>query len=203
MNENSLRKFHLGLKPALMHKYLEYANYAATGHLDPLAQGEQTVQVELFSFMKQLVHKIGLTCWVSPHALQPEYFEPLVKAYEQLDPEDGFQDLRSLVGSILSGHSNEKRALDTMERVLRDIWLNQAGACLFLKATLLCVCVCVCVSICLPACLPACLPDCVPQTRAFSCNLGHLLVALVGLASLAAVTMHTLLAMWLVWCHRR
>ncbi|EGD74146.1 hypothetical protein PTSG_06155 [Salpingoeca rosetta] len=122
LSENDLRKFHHGLKPKLMSKYVTYANVAVQQRLRELgAEG----RFELFQYLKKVVHTIGMTCWVGPKALEPPYFERLIRAYEALDPEDGFQDLSRLFSTLALRRTREKRALNDMEAVLKAIWLDQ------------------------------------------------------------------------------
>ena len=84
------------MKPRLIEIYLaEIESFVESTVLDMPQQGE----VEIFGFMKRLVHKIGFLCWVSRDALDPKYFSRLVDAFEVLDPESRFV-LSSLTGLL-------------------------------------------------------------------------------------------------------
>eukprot|EP00045_Choanoeca_perplexa_P011188 m.117273 g.117273 ORF g.117273 m.117273 type:complete len:529 (+) comp15542_c0_seq3:1429-3015(+) len=129
--DNSLMKFHKGLKPALLPFYLTYAKESVSKALADLPN-EQHV-VDLFPYIKNLVHRIGMACWVTPAAATDPYFGQLVTAYEDLDPESGFQDLSKFVFTMLSGKMYEKAAITTMTKVLKQLW--QAEAHLFTESS--------------------------------------------------------------------
>lgn len=64
-----MRKFHRGLKARMLPFYVRYALNALDEGLEQLPQtSEQT----LFPFIKSMVHRVGMACWVGPIALKPK-----------------------------------------------------------------------------------------------------------------------------------
>lgn len=123
--EGDLRKFHAGLRRPLLTKYYEYTAAAATALLATLPQSGQ---LELFSHMKELMHRVGFACWVGPEALTQHNFTRLVAAFEELDPESSFKDLGSLFTTIATGKRHERAAMATLTDVLTEIWDARARA---------------------------------------------------------------------------
>jgi hypothetical protein len=68
------------------------------------------------------VHRIGFLCWVAPQALEPQYYDRLVQAFEQLDPERSFQNLASLATTLATNKRGERQAIANIDTVLREIW---------------------------------------------------------------------------------
>ena len=118
-SDSTVSMFHRGLKKQLLEGYLEHMNDATVETLRCL---HKKGRFEVFSFMKQLIHKIGFLCWVGREAAQPENLEKFVVNFEKLDPEQGFKDLGALLWTILTNKWVEKKALDNIERVLQNIW---------------------------------------------------------------------------------
>jgi len=83
---------------------------------------------DLFAHMKKLVHKIGFLCWIGPRALNPKYMTRLVLLFAELDPEESFKSLRSVVGTVLTNKYKEKRALDELTELIREIWIEEENA---------------------------------------------------------------------------
>lgn len=68
--EDSLVKFHRGLKPRLLPFYVRYALDAVNLGLQDMApQGSFSI----FPTVKMLVHRVGLACWIGPVANQQRY----------------------------------------------------------------------------------------------------------------------------------
>ncbi len=68
------------------------------------------------------MHRIGFLCWVAPQALEPQYYDRLVQAFEQLDPERSFQNLASLATTLATNKRGERQAIANIDTVLREIW---------------------------------------------------------------------------------
>ena len=129
LTRGSMAMFHRGLKKQLLEGYLEHLNAATVEALHSLdTQGT----FEIFSFTKQLIHKIGFLCWVGQEAADPENLEQFIRNFEKLDPEQGFKNLAALLWTILSNKWGEKRALTNIEQVTRRIWneRQQKGQCI-------------------------------------------------------------------------
>lgn len=103
-----------------MATYIEHAQLAAQQWTDDLLCGEGSF--DIFPTMKALVHNIGFRCWVGPEATRKNYMPRLIAAYEELDPEAGFQDLTRLTATLALGKLKEKAALDELESILTEIW---------------------------------------------------------------------------------
>lgn len=119
LTSGSMSMFHRGLKKQLLEGYLEHMNDATVETLQSLTTEGK---FEIFSFMKQLIHKIGFLCWVGREAAQSENLERFIGNFEKLDPEQGFQDLAALSWTIVTNKWGEKKALDDIERVIQNIW---------------------------------------------------------------------------------
>eukprot|EP00118_Oscarella_pearsei_P010338 m.63062 g.63062 ORF g.63062 m.63062 type:complete len:469 (+) comp35137_c0_seq1:203-1609(+) len=122
VTSGSMTMFHRGLRKPLLEKYLQHINSATVEKLSGL---DQSGYFEIFTFMKQLVHKIGFICWVGKEAAQPKYLERFIADFERLDPENGFQDLASLTWTILTRKRGEYQAIEDMKNVLKEIWLER------------------------------------------------------------------------------
>ena len=119
----SMTMFHRGFRKRLFDGYLFHINNAIANKLSELDSTKGTF--EIFSFMKELVHRIGFLCWVGQEAARVDYLRRFVADFEELDPEKGFQNLASLSWTLLSRKRNEYRALKDMEDVLKEIWLER------------------------------------------------------------------------------
>jgi cytochrome P450 len=122
LTDGSMAMFHRGLKKQLLEGYLEHVNAAAVETLRSLGTRGQ---FEIFSFMKQLIHKVGFLCWVGQEVADPENLEQFVRNFEKLDPEQGFKNLAALLWTLLSNKWAEKRALNNIEQVIRRIWTER------------------------------------------------------------------------------
>jgi cytochrome P450 len=126
--DGSMKKFHSGLRHSLLFTYLtNIAESVETvigsgGILGPEPEGE----LEIFSFCKQIVHRIGFSCWIGAECCSPQYLPELINCYEACDPEQGFQSLPTLATTILTNKAKEKHAIQRMANLLREIWQNRA-----------------------------------------------------------------------------
>ena len=122
---SSMVKFHKGLRRGMLQGYLRNVHQVIDATMTDLGPSGE---FELFAHMKTLVHKIGFLCWVGPRALAPRYMRRLVAAFTQLDPEESFKSLFSVVGTIVTLKYRERRALDDLESVLKEIWEEEKTA---------------------------------------------------------------------------
>lgn len=83
-----MKKFHAGLKNHLLAGHLQSASTIVQQTLTSMGD---TGTFEVFHHMKQLVHRLGLLCWVGPGALHGDTLQQLIDAFEVLDPETSFK----------------------------------------------------------------------------------------------------------------
>ena len=76
---------------------------------------------EIFSFLKNIVHKVGFNYWIGEETNRPEIFEGLVSNFNCIDPEQGFKDMSSLFGSILNKRKKEREALHNWVKIIEKI----------------------------------------------------------------------------------
>lgn len=97
---------------------------------DSLAGLGDTGEIEIFSHMKQLVHRVGFRCWAGREAAAPEHLARLVGLFEQLDPEEAFVHPRRIFVTLATRKAPERRALAELREILARIWREreQRGA---------------------------------------------------------------------------
>lgn len=112
----------------MFHRLFGRANMSAyLGHLreavhEELAELGPSGEIELFTAMKRVVHRLAFRCWAGREAASPRYFRRLVGLFEALDPEEAFvRPARTLV-TVLTKKAPERRALREVERILTEIW---------------------------------------------------------------------------------
>jgi cytochrome P450 len=91
-------------------------DYAALG-----PEGE----LEIFSHMKKLVHRVGFRCWAGREAASGAYLTRLIALFEKLDPEEAFVHPARTFFTVVTRKAPERRALREVERILRDIWFER------------------------------------------------------------------------------
>ena len=63
-----------------------------------------------------------MRCWVGAEVAKSAYIPELIAAFEALDPESAFQDLRSLFKTWATGKRGEIAAIRKIETILKAIW---------------------------------------------------------------------------------
>ncbi len=106
---------------------------AYLGHLRSAMQEELTElgpsgELEIFSRMKRLVHRLAFRCWAGREAASPRYFSRLVRLFEALDPEEAFVRPGRTLITVLTKKVPERRALAEVESVLDEIWRERRRA---------------------------------------------------------------------------
>ena len=114
------------MKPSLMQNYARAAaeccrsSLSAALHSSSSSSPPSTpISIDVFLFMKRLVHLIGFRCWIGEAA--GPYLDRLIVAFDALDPERTFVDLASLLRTVLTRRSAEYAALDAFEEIVRSI----------------------------------------------------------------------------------
>ncbi|NUP05452.1 MAG: cytochrome P450 [Polyangiaceae bacterium] len=79
-------------------------------------------ELEIFSHMKKIVHRMGFRCWAGREAVTPRYLARLVTLFEQLDPEEAFVHPAKTFLTVLTRKAPERRALAKVRAILDDIW---------------------------------------------------------------------------------
>lgn len=123
--DGTMKKFHAGLKKSLLFTYANYMNEAVNSVLANTELIQNEGKFEIFSLMKQIVHRIGFSCWIGSECCEPQYLNQLIECFEQCDPEKGFTSLPTLAWTLLSNQSTEKAAIKRMGEILKSIWLNR------------------------------------------------------------------------------
>ena len=79
-------------------------------------------ELEIFTHMKMLVHKVAFRCWAGREAASPPHLHELVHLFEKLDPEEAFVHPSRIFITLLTRRAFERRALREVQRVLTHIW---------------------------------------------------------------------------------
>ena len=79
-------------------------------------------ELEVFSRMRTLVHRIGFRCWAGPEATAEPYFSQLVRCFDRIDPEDVFLHPGRTSLAVLTRKAPERRALRQAADLLGEIW---------------------------------------------------------------------------------
>ena len=85
-------------------------------------------EFEIFERAKLLVHRVGFRCWIGREAATPRYLPRLRAAFDQIDPEAAFVRPHTILWTVLTRKSLERRALAEVEAVLREIWTARQRA---------------------------------------------------------------------------
>jgi cytochrome P450 len=92
---------------------------------DDIARLGAVGELEIFSHMKMLVHRVAFRCWAGREAASARYLPELVRLFERLDPEEAFVHPARAFVTLLTKKSIERRALAAVERILGDIFTER------------------------------------------------------------------------------
>ena len=89
---------------------------------DELAQLGAEGELEIFTHMKRLVHRVGFRCWAGREAASPAHLPRLIELFEQLDPEEAFVHPARIFVTLATRKAPERRALAQVREILSGIW---------------------------------------------------------------------------------
>jgi cytochrome P450 len=98
---------------------------------DELAQLGDAGELEIFSAIKRLVHRVGFRCWAGREAAAPERLPRLIELFEALDPEEAFVHPARIFVTLATRKAPERRALAQVREILSGIWRERErnGTC--------------------------------------------------------------------------
>lgn len=106
-------------------RYLDHMRTAVRAFVAELpARGE----LEIFSSMKGLVHRLAFVSWLGPEALAPGRLTDLIVAYEALDPEEAFVHPARMLLTVLTRKVPERRALGRAAALIGEIAAERRAA---------------------------------------------------------------------------
>lgn len=79
-------------------------------------------ELEIFSHMKKLVHRVGFRCWAGREAASGAHLPRLIELFEKLDPEEAFVHPSRIFATLATRRSGERRALAQVQEILTGIW---------------------------------------------------------------------------------
>jgi cytochrome P450 len=79
-------------------------------------------ELEIFSQMKQLVHRVGFRCWAGREAASSARLPRLIELFEKLDPEEAFVRPARIFVTLATRKAGERRALAQVQEILTGIW---------------------------------------------------------------------------------
>ena len=79
-------------------------------------------ELEIFSHMKRLVHRVGFRCWAGREAASPAHLPRLIELFEKLDPEEAFVHPARIFVTLATRRAGERRALAQVQEILTGIW---------------------------------------------------------------------------------
>lgn len=77
--------------------------------------------VDIFKWTKVVAHKAGFRSWIGDEAVAPGVFEELVSHFDNIDPEQGFTSMGSLLTTVLTRRSKERASLYRIRDILARI----------------------------------------------------------------------------------
>lgn len=99
-----------------------YDDYIADAVREELSTLGATGELEVFTRMRTLVHRIGFRCWAGPEATAEPYFSALVRCFDRIDPEDVFLRPGRTSLAVITRKAPERRALHQAAELLGEIW---------------------------------------------------------------------------------
>lgn len=79
-------------------------------------------ELDVFRWTKQVAHKAGFRSWIGEEAVEEGTFERLVELFDIIDPEVAFTNMGSLLTTILTRRSKERKALYQIVDLLAGIY---------------------------------------------------------------------------------
>ena len=84
-------------------------------------------ELSVFEWSKKVAHKAGFRSWIGDEAVDdPVLFRRLVHLFDQIDPEVAFTQMSSLLSTILTRRSKERKALYEIVDILAKIRSSRA-----------------------------------------------------------------------------
>lgn len=94
--------------------WLERLNQSVRHELEDLGKKGT---LDVFKWTKQVMHRAGFSVWVGSEATEKDTLQKLIALFDQIDPEQGFQDMSSLFFTIINRRAAENAALRELVKI--------------------------------------------------------------------------------------
>lgn len=98
--------------------YLDRLEDSMRQHLDEL---DTRGRFEIFSTMRRLGHRLGLSCWAGREAAAPPTLDRLIPLFDQLDSGDSFVRPARTFITLATRKARERRAMQGIEQIFTEI----------------------------------------------------------------------------------